>query len=133
MKSISAKITNGLQIGSYVPVCDNSGAKLLKITAVIGGKTRKGRIAGCGVGSLVMASVKRGKQDVRKQVVYAVIVRQAKEYRRPDGMRVKFEENGAAVLKDKKGNPKGTRIKGPVAKEVAERWPSVAKLSSIIV
>ena len=133
MKSISANVTKGLLVGSYVTTCDNSGAKKLKIVSVIGGKTRKGRVASCGVGSLVMASVKIGKQDVRKQVVYAVIVRQAKEYQRPNGLRIKFEDNSAVVLKDKKGNPKGTRIKGAVAKEVAERWPSVAKLSSIIV
>ncbi len=133
MKSISANVTKGLLVGSYVPTCDNSGAKLLKIVSVIGGKTRKGRVASCGVGSLVMASVRTGKQDIRKQVVYAVIVRQAKEYQRPNGVRIKFEDNSAVVLKDKKGNPKGTRIKGAVAKEVAERWPSVAKLSSIIV
>jgi len=96
-------------------------------------KTRKGRISAAGVGDLVMASVKRGKPEMRKQVVFAVIVRQKKEYRRPDGTRIKFEDNAAVVCKDEKGNPKGTMIKGPIAKEVCERWPAIAKIASIIV
>ena len=133
MKGIAAKVTKGLQVGSYVPVCDNSGAKVIKIIAVVGAKTRKGRNPSCGVGSLVMASVKQGRQDIRKQVVYAVIVRQKKEYRRASGLRVSFEENAAVILKDANGQPKGTRIKGPIAKEAAERWPFVAKLASTIV
>jgi len=69
---------------------------------------------------------------MRKKVVYAIIIRQRKEYRRSNGMRIKFEDNAAVVLKDDKGNPKGTIIKGPVAKEAADRWPGVAKLASII-
>ena len=87
----------------------------------------------CGVGDLVLAAVKRGKPEMRKQVVYAIIVRQRKEYRRPDGMRIKFEDNAAVVLKDEKGNPKGTIFKGPIAKEATSRWPPVAKVASIIV
>ena len=63
----------------------------------------------------------------------AVIVRQRKEYKRPSGMRIKFEDNAVVVLKDEKGNPKGTLFKGPIAKEAAERWPAIAKLSKIIV
>ncbi|MBT5342362.1 50S ribosomal protein L14, partial [Candidatus Woesearchaeota archaeon] len=59
--------------------------------------------------------------------------RQKKEFRRADGTRVKFEDNAAVVLKDNKGNPKGTIFKGPIAKEAAERWPAVAKVASIIV
>ncbi|MCP4340711.1 MAG: hypothetical protein GY799_17945, partial [Desulfobulbaceae bacterium] len=67
----------------------------------------------------------------RKTVVYAVIVRQKKEYKRPDGTRVSFEDNAAVVLKDEKGNPKGTIFKGPIAKESASRFPAVAKVASI--
>jgi large subunit ribosomal protein L14 len=70
---------------------------------------------------------------MRKQTAYAVLVRQRKEFRRPDGTRVKFEDNSAVVLKDDKGNPKGTTIKGPVAKESTVRWPGVAKIANIIV
>lgn len=132
MKGVSAKVTKALPVEAMVPTCDNSGAKVIKIFAVKGKKTVKGRIPSAGVGDLVLASVKKGKLEMRKQVVPAVIVRQKKEFRRPDGLRVKFEENAAVVLKDEKGNPKGTMIKGPIAKEVAQRWPAVAKQAKII-
>ena len=61
------------------------------------------------------------------------VVRQKKEYRRPDGTRIKFEDNAAVVLKDEKGNPKGTMLKGAIAKEACDRWPGIAKLASIVV
>ena len=133
MQAIKSKVTRALPVGSFVEACDNSGAKILKIFTVVGLKTTKGRIGSAGVSDLVMASVKSGRPDMRKQVVYAVIVRQKKEYKRPDGMRIKFEDNAAVVLKDEKGNPKGTLFKGAVAKEVIERWPAIAKVASIVV
>jgi large subunit ribosomal protein L14 len=133
MKAVKARITKALPVGAYIETCDNSGAKVIKIFAVIGGKTVKRRKPSAGVGDLVLASVKKGKPEMRKQVVYAVIARQKKEFRRSDGMRIKFEDNAAVVLKDEKGNPKGTILKGPIAKEVCDRWPAIAKLASIIV
>ena len=133
MQPIKAHVTRALPVGSHVETCDNSGAKIIKIFTVVGLKTVKGRIGSAGVGDLVQASVQRGRPDMRKQVVYAIIVRQKKEYRRPDGMRIKFEDNAAVVLKDEKGNPKGTIFKGAIAKEACERWPGVAKIASIVV
>lgn len=133
MKAVKANVTRALPSQAWVETCDNSGAKILKIVAVKGHKTVRGRIPAAGVGDLVMCAVKKGKLEMRKTVVPAVIVRQKKEYRRPDGMRVKFEDNAAVVLKDEKGNPKGTIFKGPIAKEAADRWPAVAKVASAIV
>ena len=133
MKAIKARVSRGLNVGSVIPTCDNSGAKILMIFGVKGHKTVKGRQPAAGVGDLVIASVKSGKPDIRKQVVMAIIVRQKKEYRRPDGTRIKFEDNAAVVLKDDKGNPKGTIFKGPIAKEACERWPGIAKLANIVV
>ncbi|MBR9675773.1 50S ribosomal protein L14 [Candidatus Woesearchaeota archaeon] len=132
MKAKKAKVTRALQVGSYLETCDNSGAKKVKITAVKRHKTVKGRIPAAGVGDMVQVTVKKGRPDVRKQVHFAIIVRQKKEYRRPDGTRVKFEDNSLIILKDDKGNPKGTIFKGPVAKEAAERWPALAKVASMI-
>lgn len=132
MKAVKSRITRALPLQATIETCDNSGAKVLKITAVKGHKTVKGRIAAAGVGDLVLAAVKKGKLEMRKTVVPAVIVRQKKEYRRPDGTRVKFEDNAAVVLKDDKGNPKGTIFKGPIAKEVVERWPAIAKVASMV-
>lgn len=133
MKAIKAKVTNAIPIGSEIETCDNSGAKVLKIFTVVGSKTTKGRVPSAGVADLVMASVRRGRPDMRKQVVYAVIVRQKKEYRRADGTRIKFEDNAAVVLKDEKGNPKGTMFKGAIAKEVTERWSGIAKIANVVV
>ena len=133
MQPLKARVTRALPVYSKIETCDNSGAKIIKIFTVVGLKTTKGRIGSCGVGDLVMASVQSGKPDMRKQVVYAVIVRQRKEYRRQDGMRIKFEDNSAVVLKDDKGNPKGTIFKGAIAKEACERWPGIAKIASIVV
>jgi large subunit ribosomal protein L14 len=133
MQAVKAKITRALPMGAYVPICDNSGAKVIRIFSVFRHKTVKRRIQAAGIGDLVKASVKSGKPEMRKQVVLAVIVRQKKEYRRPDGMRIKFEDNAAVVLKDDKGNPKGTLFKGPIAKEACERWPGIAKLAAIVV
>ena len=133
MKALKGRVTRALPIQAYVPTCDNSGAKLLKIVSVKGGKTTRGRVAAAGVWDLVLCSVKKGKIEMRKTVVPAIIVRQKMEYRRPDGTHVTFEDNAAIVLKDEKGNPKGTIFKGPIAKEVAERWPAVAKVARMIV
>ena len=133
MKAIKAKIPKALPHGAIVETCDNSGAKVLRIFGVKGAKTTKGRMPSARVGDLVQASVIKGKPDMRKTVVLAVIVRQRKEYRRLDGTRIKFEDNAAVVVKDDKGNPKGTIFKGPIAKEAANRWPGVAKVANIIV
>lgn len=133
MKAVKANVTRALPVGAYVDTCDNSGAKVIKIFSVHRHKTVKGRLQAAGVGDLVMAAVKKGKSDMRKQVVLAVIVRQKKEYRRADGTRIKFEDNAAVVLKDDKGNPKGTLFKGPIAREAAERWPQISKIANSIV
>ncbi|MBS3146147.1 50S ribosomal protein L14 [Candidatus Woesearchaeota archaeon] len=133
MKSLRSRIIKGIGRRAEVDSCDNSGAKKLIIVSVKGSKTVHGRNPSAGVGDLVLASVVKGTQEMRKQVVPCVIVRQRKEYRRPDGTRIKFEDNALVVLKDEKGNPKGTLIKGPVAKEVSYRWPSIAKLARIVV
>ncbi|MFH0874336.1 MAG: 50S ribosomal protein L14 [archaeon] len=133
MKELKSKVTRALPMGANVPACDNSGAKVIELISVYNYKGIKGRKSEAGVGDLVRAAVKKGKPDMMKQMVYAIIVRQKREYRRPNGMRIKFEDNAAVVLKDDKGNPKGTIFKGAVAKEACERWPAIAKVASVIV
>ena len=133
MKAIKANVTKGLNVGSKIETCDNSGAKVLRITCFVGRKTVKGRKPNGGVSSLIMGSVKKGRPDMRKQVVYAIIVRQKKEYRRADGTRIKFEDNAAVVLKDEKGNPKGTIFKGVIAKEAIQRWAPLGKVAKIVI
>ncbi|MFH1316095.1 MAG: 50S ribosomal protein L14 [Candidatus Woesearchaeota archaeon] len=133
MQSVSARIVKGIPVGSQINTCDNSGAKIVRVISVKGHKTKKGKRPAAGIGDLIQCSVKRGKPEMRKQVVFAVIVRQKKEYKRPDGTRIKFSDNSAVILKDDKGNPKGTLFKGAIAKEATERWPGIGKIASIIV
>ena len=131
-KAISAKATRGLNIGSLVVAADNSGARIVRITGVKSGKSRKRRQQYAKIADWVKVSVRAGKPDMKKQLFDAVIIRQKKPYRRLTGERVCFEDNAVALLKDDKGNPKGTQIKGPVAREVQERWQSVAKIAQFV-
>lgn len=132
MKAVKARMTKGIPVGSYIECVDNTGAKLLKVISVFGYKGRRRRRPAAGIGDMVNCSVKEGTVKWRKQVVRAVIVRQKKEYRRPNGLRVSFEDN-AAVLVNEKGEPLGTQIKGPIAKEVAERFLPISKIASMVV
>lgn len=100
-------------------VADNTGAKELMCVKVLGGSKRRY----AGVGDIIICSVKAAapQGSVKKgDVVRAVVVRTAKEYGRPDGSFIKFDENAAVIL-DNEQNPKGTRIFGPVARELREK------------
>ena len=132
MKGMKAKVTRALPVGAYINCADNSGAKLLQIISVVGYKGRRKRLPSAGVGSVVKVTVKKGEFKLRKKVFSAVIVRQKKEYRRRNGIRVYFEDN-AAVLINEKGDPMGTEIKGPVAKEAVERFSSIGKIATMVV
>lgn len=133
MKALAAKIPKALNITTLATVADNSGARIAKIVGVKHGKGRYGRQQSCRLGDLVKVSIRKGPIDMKKQLFWAVVIRQRKEYRRITGERISFEDNAVALLKDEDGNPKGTQIKGPIAKEVAERWPFVSKLATIII
>ena len=132
MKAVSAKITPGLNLGAILVAADNSGAKLVRLVSVKRGKGKKGKQGNARVADMVKVSVRKGLPDMRGKVFDAVIVRQKKSYRRLNGERIAFEDNAVAILKDDKGNPQGTQIKGPVAREVLERWPSVAKIAAVV-
>ena len=133
MKAISAKATKGLNLGSMVVAADNSGARIVRIVSVKKGKARRGRQISAKIADWVKVSVREGKPDMKGEVFDAVVIRVRKPYRRLTGERIAFTDNAVALLKDEKGNPKGTQIKGPVPKEVHERWKEVAKLASIVV
>ncbi|MEM2878609.1 MAG: 50S ribosomal protein L14 [Candidatus Hadarchaeales archaeon] len=124
--------TRCLTTGARLECADNTGAKELQIVSVMKYKGRRARMGKAGVGDRVVASVKKGTAELRKQLVQAVIIRQRKEYRRKDGMRIKFEDN-AAVIITPEAAPKGSEVKGPMAREAAERWPKVAGIASIVV
>lgn len=125
-------INTGLQVMSIVKVSDNSGAKEAMIIGVPGYHGRLRRVPPAGVGDLVVVSVKKGIPEMRKKIFKAIVIRQRRPYRRPDGTWVAFEDN-AVVIITPEGTPKGTEIRGPVAKEAAERWPQIANLASIVI
>ena len=133
MKAMKRNGSRGLPIGARVQVVDNSGAKEVKIISVKGYKSVKRMLECAGVGDMFTGNVTKGKPDMKHNVVKCVVVRQKQEFKRPNGQTVKFESNGAVVLKDEKGGPKGTLIKGAIAKEVGERFPAVARISNIVV
>lgn len=132
MKAIKATIPRALPTGARLECADNTGAKVVQIIAVKGYRGVKNRYPKAGIGDMIIVSVKKGRPEIKKQILKAVIVRQRKEYRRPSGLRVKFEDN-AAVLVDDKGMPKGTEIRGPVAREALERFSKLASAATIII
>ena len=132
MKAISCSNTRGLCQKSMCVCADNSGAKEVEIISAINYRTRKRKNPKAGIADMVNVVVKKGKPEIRKKVERAVIIRIRKEYRRPSGLRVKFEDN-AVVLVDEKGIPKASEIKGVVAKEAGERWPKIAGLAPQLV
>jgi large subunit ribosomal protein L14 len=132
MKAISARITKGLLVGSNVVAADNSGALIVRITGVKRGKVGRGRQQYAKLGDWVKVSVKKGLPDMKGKVFDAVVVRQRMPFRRYTGERVAFTDNAVVLLKDEKGNPKGTQVKGPVAREIHERWPGVSKIAKFV-
>ena len=132
MRGIRSKIPRALNAGAKIDCVDNTGARTVEIISVKKYRGVKNRQPKAGIGDMCVVSVKKGTPEMRRQVVYAVVVRQKKEFRRPDGLRVSFEDN-AVVITDDAGVPKGTDIKGPIAREVAERFPKVGTTASIIV
>jgi len=132
MEALKADVTQGLEKGSLVTCSDNTGAREVKIISVSGYQGTKNRHPKAGIGDKVTVSVTKGTPEERRQVKEAVIVRQRKPIRRPDGTRVKFEDN-AAVLINENEEPQGTEIKGPIAREVAERFGSIASTATMIV
>jgi len=107
-----------IQPYTRLKVADNTGARQLMCINILGSRKKYAR-----VGDVIVASVKRAipTAAVKKgDVVKAVIVRSASQYRRPDGSYIKFDENAAVILTDK-NNPKGSRIFGPVARELREK------------
>ncbi len=132
MKTISTKVTKGIRIGTLLNCIDNTGAKKIEVISVKGFKGTRRKTPQAGIGHVVICTVKKGNQKIMHEIVKAVVVRQKMPYRRPNGTHIKFDDN-AAVLVDDKLEPRGKDIKGAVAKEVVERFPTVGKISKIII
>ena len=126
------KTSRGLPAGAVIRCSDNTGARQLRVIQVMGYKGRLRRVPAASIGDMIVVSVRKGTPDMRNKIFRAVVVRQRKPYSRKDGVWVQFEDN-AAVIMTPEGEMKGSEIRGPVAKEAAERWPRIASASSIIV
>nr|GMD70047.1 uncharacterized protein LOC109176509 isoform X1 [Ipomoea batatas] len=145
------RMSLGLPVAATVNCADNTGAKNLYIISVKGIKGRLNRLPSACVGDMVMATVKKGKPDLRKKVMPAVIVRQRKPWRRKDGVYMYFEgsriallyhlcdidavtpADNAGVIVNPKGEMKGSAITGPIGKECADLWPRIASAANAIV
>lgn len=125
-------LTPGVLNETKLVCADNTGAKLIKMVMLAGFKGRSRRIPAAAVGDVIVAAVKRGSPEMRKQIVKAIVVRQRKPYRRPDGLHIQFEDN-AAVIITPEGDLKGTEVRGPVAREAVERLPKLGSLASMVV
>jgi large subunit ribosomal protein L14 len=132
MKAVSTRIAKGLPVGAQLTCADNTGAKIVQIIAVKGFKGKRRTKPKAGVASWISIKVIKGDEKVRHEVHKAVIIRQRREYRRANGMRISFEDN-AAVLVNDKGEARGTLIKGPVAREAIERFSTIGKIASQVV
>jgi large subunit ribosomal protein L23e len=149
------RLTLGLPVGAVINCADNSGAKSLYLIEPFGFGSHLNRLPDAGVGDMVVASVKKGKPELRKKSAYmsfsllslfvehpdplytraampAVVIRQRKAWRRRDGLFLYFEDN-AGVIVNPKGEMKGSAITGPVAKECADLWPRIASNAGTVV
>ncbi len=126
------RVARGLPVGATLLCADNSGAKVLQLITVIGYKGKQRKIGKAGVGDRINVAVLKGKMELRKQVLQAVVVRQKKPFRRTDGTWIQFEDNAAVLIKVG-GEPQGSELRGPMAREVTIMWPRVAAIASKIV
>jgi len=118
-----------IQVRTTLKVADNSGAKIIQCIKVLGGSRRRY----AQIGDIIVAAVKKAepRREVKKhQVVRAVVVRQKKSFRRKDGTYIRFDDN-AAVIIDNKKEPRGGRIFGPIPKEIKEK--GLEKIASLAV
>ncbi len=127
-----SKMTRGIQTESRLRVVDNSGAKEVKVIGVKRFQGKLNTLPCASPGDMVVASVKKGKPDLKKKVVLCVLIRQKKSWKRKDGSHIEFVDN-ACVLIDAKGELRGSQISGPVPREVAELWPKVASQATALV
>ena len=124
MQGTKLKMALGLSASSVINCADNSGAKTLKIAL--------NRLPSASVGDMVLVSYKKGKPDLRKKVLYAVIVRQRKPWIRRDGYFIYFQDNARVIVLNK-GDMKGNSILGPIAKECADLWPKLSAAAEPVV
>ena len=132
MQGVKLKMALCLPVSALINCADNSGAKNLYIFAAKKIQAALNRLPAASVGDMVLCTVKKGKPDLKKKVLYGVIVRQRKPWRRRDGYFIYFQDNAGVIISNK-GDMKGSSILGPIAKECADLWPKLAAASESVV
>ena len=132
MQGVKLKMALGLPVGALINCADNSGAKNLYIFAAKRIQAALNRLPTASVGDMVLCTCKKGKPELRKKVLNAVIVRQRKPWRRRDGYFIYFQDNAGCIVSNK-GEMKGSSILGPIARECADLWPKLAAASESVV
>jgi large subunit ribosomal protein L23e len=128
---VKHRITLAIPVGCQLPVADNSGAKLVNVISVYSNKGVLNRLPSGAIGDVLLASVRKGKPDMRKKLFQVVIIRQKKPWKRIDGTYVYCEDN-AGVIINNRGDPKGSAINGPVAKECGDLFPKIVSNASAV-
>ncbi|MCL4382005.1 uL14 family ribosomal protein [Candidatus Marsarchaeota archaeon] len=132
MKGIATRVSKSLVPGSILTCADNSGAKTLMVINKIGKAGRRGRLPTMGIGDVIKASVKNGTPQYSGKTVRVIIIRQRQPIRRASGLRIKFEDNAGILVSDT-NLPIGTEVKGPMAREVIERFVKIAPVASRVI
>ena len=132
MKGLGIKVPRSISTGTKLICADNTGARVVQVVSVFGYHGVRRRQPKLGLADVATVSVKKGTPDMRRKLIRAVVIRQKKEIKRPSGLRLSFEDN-ADVVVDDRNEPRGTEIKGPVAREVAIRYPRIGSMATIIV
>ena len=131
-KAAKFRISSALKVAAIINCADNTGAKNLHMMAVKGCGARLNRMPSASLGDCFLATVKKGKPELRKKVMLGVVVRQRRAWRRKDGTFVYFEDNAGVIVNDR-GEMKGSAITGPVAKECADLYPKIASAAPSII
>ncbi len=134
MNGLKYKMTKKLHIGSVLKIIDNSGASKVRIIGVKHYGGVKNRYPKAGIGDIVICSVIAGKPELKHTLIPVVIVQQRGSFKRSDGLTVRFYDNAGIVLKDiKEGEPKGSVIKEPIAKEAIDRFIKIGKIAKVVI
>jgi large subunit ribosomal protein L14 len=132
MKAKQSRTPRAIATGTRLVCADNTGARIVQIVSVDRYHGVRRRQPKLGLADMATVTVKKGTPEMRRKLVKAVVIRQKKEIRRINSLRLSFEDN-AVVITNERGEPRGTEIKGPVAREVAERFPKIGSMATIIV
>ena len=129
---VKHRMSASIPVGCQLTCTDNSGAKLLNVISVYSDHGVLNKLPNGTIASILLVSVRKGKPELRKKLLQSVIIRQRKPWRRLDGTWIYCEDNSGVIINEK-GDPKGTAINGPVAKECGDFFPKIVSNASAVI